>query len=58
MKRYIFEIQYNKSDDKKLWDKYWINSENQAFAKSKIRFLFPGVYRTTIINVSEEEYYG
>lgn len=58
MKRYIFEIQYNKNDKKNLWDKYWVQSENPAFAKSKIKYLFPGIFRATIIHVSSEEYYG
>lgn len=57
MKRYIFEIQYNKSDEKKFWDKVFVDADNPAFAKAKIKYQYPGIHRSTIINVLTDREY-
>lgn len=52
MKRYIFEIQYNKTD--KEVDPVYIDAESRERAKQKLRKQFPGVYNIKFIRIEKE----
>lgn len=55
MKRYIFDIQYNKGD--KNLDKVWIDAIGQKQAMRKLSKLYPGVYSMTMDRIAREVWY-
>lgn len=42
---------------KKFWDKIFIDADNPAFAKAKIKYLYPGIFKSTILNVLTDRDY-
>ena len=49
MNRYIYNIQYNKTDNKELIDTVWVDGFSQKEALRKLGKQFPGVYNKILI---------
>lgn len=47
MKRYIFNIQYNKSD--KTYDKIYLDAYSRSDAYNRLSKQFPGVFKKTFV---------
>ena len=40
-----------------IFDKVFVDADNPAFAKAKIKYQYPGIHRSTIINVLTDREY-
>lgn len=51
MNRYIYDIQYNKSDNSELYDRVWVDGLSKKESLLKLSKQFPGVYEKHLVKV-------